>query len=327
MTRFGRAFLCITRFVFKGFGLHTLQDGFPQIRAGCEQLRHQHARLRDPKRRRCKCCGKFMLCPGLMAADAGQAYEALDIKKVRLVLAKLWSKAKADRSCDSVTVVHGEPYSRGVRRSGGRVTRSTNCSVIFVRSLARAIDAYLGVHRYNQGDLLFCQQAGLPIGGPYSGGILDCVLNCCEASFSEKFAWFLLDVVAVRYVDDILFASFAYCRSCLFSFVKRIYGDTVSFDLDKRWSVNEEQGCAIQPYLDGTIYLSWEGVHVGYQHTNQDYAFGGKSTDIAKHNFLPYTGNLSRHKKLTVKAEIKGKLLRWGEISSCATSFYLCIIC
>ena len=121
--------------------------------------------------RRCRCCGAILVTPTLYICDAGQAYEALDRKHIHTALDFVCDKANATPKTRQVYVTHSQRSCTGF---GGSIFRPYKDRTIFyVKSIKRAVVAFLSMRFYKLCDLFLFQASGIPIGGPLSSYILD----------------------------------------------------------------------------------------------------------------------------------------------------------
>ena len=117
------------------------------------------------------------------------------------------------------------------------------------------------------GDRYLRQEAGIPIGGPVSGAVLEAVLSVDEFLF-ERFGWDKYAqfigitgpgehwIAIGRYVDDVIVLTRWLCADCVESLITTSYGRAISFDkaCDELTVV-----CAFASvkFLDIYIYMNW----------------------------------------------------------------------
>ena len=119
---------------------------------------------------------------------------------------------------------------------------------------------------YKFGNAYLWQKAGIPIGGPVSGAVLEAVLSVGEHIF-DKFKWPTIAeqlglkgermnwIALARYVDDVLASSRWLCQGCIEKLIKTIYSQTISFDRACGELTNVNKFAAVK-FLDLWIYLS-----------------------------------------------------------------------
>ena len=189
----------------------------------------------------CVWCGAKMYTPGACTADAGQAFEVLEVDKVLNTTTKLFERAGLKGGRDTtVTVITHRTH---LAHDGGRVmTHNPGRVVFWLSRLAKCTRALLAMRFYVIGNLMLEQVRGIPIGGPISAVLLDITLAQCEYG-AEKHLWrevksrsklkgaFHLYIAAKRYADDIAMVSRWFCKDCLFALIKSTFDSTVAFDL------------------------------------------------------------------------------------------------
>eukprot|EP00969_Alexandrium_andersonii_P369393 15475050-Alexandrium_andersonii.AAC.1 len=105
-----------------------------------EQLRKDvHLLVPNQRCHQCYRCAQRMPTPGCIVADAGQAYEQLDVDYVRESIDALFSSAQAQRFPSTITV---DRTTRLSGRLGGRVhPPNPRCVVVRLQELRQALFA------------------------------------------------------------------------------------------------------------------------------------------------------------------------------------------
>ena len=124
---------------------------------------------------------------------------------------------------------------------------------------------------FRYGDRFLHQVAGIPIGGPVSGAVLEGVLSIDEMTF-DKFGWFTFSskigfkgprerwITFTRYVDDVFAASYWFCPDCTAQMVDQIYANTIHFDAANDGLI-ELNGFRVIKFLDLWCYFSWNATY------------------------------------------------------------------
>ena len=108
-------------------------------------------------------CGCVMHRPGMYIADAGQAYEQLDVEFVQQSVDWLFDEVKRRRIGSTVTVERG---ARLQGHMGGDPRRQpAGCYVFRAGELVRALTASLLARVFKAGNAWLFQKRGVPIGG------------------------------------------------------------------------------------------------------------------------------------------------------------------
>ena len=125
--------------------------------------------------------------PGLLVADAGQAYEAMRYADIIETLDKLFNAIRDSRSDVTVWARYGRKSECGF---GGKLSAKYRDRVIILpATLERFVHAYLGLKWFHGGPLMLRQMDGVPIGGPLSGSLLGGRLSDNENAKDRQ--WFL----------------------------------------------------------------------------------------------------------------------------------------
>lgn len=120
---------------------------------------------------------------------------------------------------------------------------------------------------YRLGKLWLRQFAGIPIGGPISGAILDATLSSLEFRF-RKWGWkqaflgnsgfhSLDEIITIsRYVDDLLLLPHWVCPCCCESIIRSIYATHITFDkaCDSQGIVGHSN---VVKFLDLFVHTGW----------------------------------------------------------------------
>lgn len=169
------------------------------------------------------------------------------------------------------------------------------------------------------GDMVYCQRAGLPIGGPLSDVGSNLLLTLQEATWRNCHAWraaagFNLslspagldeDLAAVRYVDDVLAISGCLCSGCLQRLVTtRHLG--VPFGLEGEAS---EGGLR---WLDLHVRVSASGLHLTSAMSERSWVTGGADAPQV-FRVQPYLGARVLAGPL-LRCHIRGRLSRWAQL-------------
>ena len=204
----------------------------------------------------------------MLVADAGQAFEVLQLPFVIFVLQKLFSSARAIGVPDAVQV---HKSTKVITALGGSIrTPYTDRAVFTLCSLLQYALAALLFRYFQFGPLVAIQLTGIPIGGPWSLAILTVCLAYLEHTY-RRWSWvriarryglpeeFDKAIAASRYVDDTLFVSFLICSCCLVPVQTTIYNDKITFDPDYD-AVKVVGNRSVARYLDFNVWVSLDSV-------------------------------------------------------------------
>ena len=288
-----------------------------------DELRAKVQRLPPPIRKGtsstyiCGVCSKAMSSPGIVVADAGQAFEALSSVSIQSGIQHVFDLAAADSSFSTLQVLHGQGCS--VAKGGCPKTSYRDRIIVRLATLKKAVHSFLGLKYFRIGDQLMFQVDGVPIGGNFSGSILENTLGVLEGTFSSKFSPLMMHVASGRYADDLILVSFTRCRKCLLSLIRRVYKDHISFDADS--SQTSANTTTVQPYLDFIMYLDWDSLCFTPNPKNFKYAFTGDHSHRIKHSLEPYVGYFDEHTVAVHRAELIARVRRWTMIGCCVTVY------
>ncbi len=114
-----------------------------------------------------------MPVPGVVVADAAQAYEVIPSESIYSVLGRVIDYSENRHNISRVQVFHDR--HRNVLVGGNATVAFKDRVVLFTKSIARAFIGCLGVRFYRVGELFIMQVSGIPIGGPLSAAVLHAV--------------------------------------------------------------------------------------------------------------------------------------------------------
>ena len=214
-----------------------------------------------------------MTTPGVVIADAGQAFETLPQSSIYAFLEKLSEGPKRESRVQAVFVMHGP---RAVCGFGGSVKRKySDRTILLSRSVIRCFHGFMGMRYFRLGNVWLFQRKGVPIGGPLSGHILDSILGDIEFEYDKAKKGRQSLFMAGRFADDVLLVSFVICTCCLERQLHELFKEIVSFDVDSTIQRNEETGPVIANYLNGTLHINFGSFKAVPRHKNESYAFTG----------------------------------------------------
>ena len=248
--------------------------------------------------------------PGVVVADAGQAYEALSSQAIQSTNNKLFQQAKAHPHCSSVHVMHGPKPIIGF--GGCPKIAYRDRTVCLLKSIQNMIAAFLGMSQYKVGPFILQQITGIPIGGTLSASILEGVCADSETQTDLKFASRKRDTAAGRYADDLILISLCKCRTCLLKFIVQTYQEVVVFDASSDQTVIGS--CVVQPYLDSVLFISWNDISVGSITKNVAFAITGDPDRLLKHSVEPFVGRFNHTIAHKHRSELLGRLHRWKSL-------------
>ena len=194
-----------------------------------------------------------MCCSGSINSEA---FEALDSSSITAAHKFLFESAAPNPRCRSIQVLRSAKCVVGL--GGNPIAGNRDRVVVLLGSLRNVVQSFLGMSQYRLGKLTLQQLNGIPIGGYFSAAILDHSLGYKELNFDSEHTFRLHEVVAGRYVDDLILISWRRCRSCTVSLIRAVYGGCVTFDVSSDFSISG--GCISHPYLDFRVFVDWGGV-------------------------------------------------------------------
>lgn len=307
MRRFGQALGFLIRTFTPGWAFTNLDVAFSELRSRVDSL-EPPVLLGAAHVPQCIGCRKTMVSPGLVVADAGQAYEDLDRAAIDSSLDYIFTESSRRSESQTVFVTHGRPHTAGF---GGSISMSYRDRTVFlVRSINRFVQAFLGMRLFRFGKQVLLQIKGIPIGGPLSDRILNAVLSFKEYTYDRSWPGRPRRVAPGRFADDLILLSRCKCSDCLMAMVREVYGSVVHFDRDLDFKILP-CGTVVQDFLDGTIHFSFTSFSVAVVHKNETFAFSGIADDCAKHSTLPFSGLFDDLTKRQHRAELKGRIRRW----------------
>ena len=165
---------------------------------------------------------------------------------------------------------------------------------------------------YQFGSHFLFQKCGIPIGGPVSGAVLDCVLSVQENSF-DKFIWPRLAhqlglkgcrgkwLTITRYVDDVFVISKWFCPTCVKNMIPKIYRGVVKFDCCND-GATKIQNYNVVKFLDLWIFCEWAKTEIFLVNKNDLFAFSGLPSLKTK---MCRTHLSTSHRKVIVSKTMK----------------------
>ena len=165
----GRALRFLCDLAWPGWSFESLERAVPRLTREAKSL--------SPPLRSCCCsrCGREMSGPGVIVADAGQAYEDIPIPLIWSWLDRLFLRLEKICKCRTVTVFRTR---RSHCRLGGHCEgRIWDRVVFYFSSIKRALTGFMSMRFFRLGKICTEQKKGIPIGGPLSGNVLHVVLS------------------------------------------------------------------------------------------------------------------------------------------------------
>lgn len=248
---YARAYTFIGHTFYRGWGFDNLNVAPTQLASDMKAMfasKHHETRVRD---KCCQICKSSLLHPTVVVVDAAQAFEALSAEIITEAHARLWEHVDANKHCSSIPVLK---QCKSASFGGDPRGSLRDRDIVLSRTLKK-VAAFMAMNLFRLGPYMIHQQNGIPIGGNLSSAILDNALSFLETSYDKGHPGRTRHCVVRRYVDDLIVCSFTRCRSCVFSFLARVYQGYIHFDSDNSQIV--KGACVIQPYLDLTLYLDW----------------------------------------------------------------------
>ena len=313
---FSRALTFLVNKVTPGWSFTSLETAFDEIRSHSEVL------LPPAATYCCTRCRDQMLVPGCLVCDAGQAYEAIPLPVIYQCLNSLRSEVQSKQQLQRLQVFHDG--SRGVVPGGKLDIKYVDRTIVIARTLFCVVFAYLGMRIYRLGKCCLLQLHGIPIGGPMSTAVLHMVLSRAEFLYDRLHPSRHRIILCRRYADDLVMISNRLCRKCLISIVHRVYSGVAEFEADSSFKLFP--GVFVQPFLDGVLYVSFNGVTVGYFPKNFKFALTGDFQHIKKNSFCPPGPSFNREVCRTLRAELAGRLHRVLTVTKCPMYFALFVL-
>ena len=162
LQRISRAFVHISRHFFKGWCLPSLEDAFTRISNGIQRIQERDI-LRPDDSFSCRVCNCRMDFPGVLVADAGQAYEALRPEVLEDSLVELFDLVRCNPHTSTVTVLHHGTMAQAVKFGGKINERVCNGTVFKASTIERAVRNFISMRKFNIGGVFACQQSGIPL--------------------------------------------------------------------------------------------------------------------------------------------------------------------
>ena len=167
-----------------GLGIWGLSKGKHILSAAIEK---QYPRPLD-REHYCIQCGDLMSRPTLYTGDAGQAYEMIQPSRVERAFRMVFKAVQITTKKENPTI--SCQHTTKVRTCfGGRVRgRLGDRTILLLSKIAHCMRSLVKLRWYKFGNAYLWQKAGIPIGGPVSGAVLESVLSVDEHVF-DKFKW------------------------------------------------------------------------------------------------------------------------------------------
>lgn len=263
-------------------------------------------------------------------ADAGQAYEVLDVEFIFYVLLQLQDEIRRQ----------GLPHRVAVRKTRKCETfffeghnTVTDCRVFSLHEILTCMFHLLMMRVYRCANVYAYQPRGLPIGGPASFALLQTALTFLETRGRSKRAtrdW-LAEIPgrpdqnltqqellsAYRYVDDLKFSSAALCEKCLSAYVPHIYKQWVVFDpnteVKERWQKQMVKFLDFWAVYEKDEQGEWQ-VDFYPENPNEGYALTGKVEDRKKQRYMPCPGKPTSRDLRVTAGIVNGRFHRWKEL-------------
>lgn len=309
LRRIGRAWRLALSWLAHGAATQSMATSAKDLRSRCADLSAIGGAA-------CQRCGRAKDDTAAVVLDASAMYEKVPPSQVLAA-----ARCVAD-------VLRREGYQgmlvRQERRLRGRPTRasgSSRCGWTFCAlvDMLRVLRASLTVTLARYGDEVFRQAGGLPIGGPLSDLGAGLLLGLQEAAWRRiaplrlQAEWPQLPtamsctacLAQVRYVDDIITVSRAFCPECLASLVVDQHPG-VPFTLEE----SSAQGAA--RWLDLLVYAKRSPVQLAPALPELPWIL--QEADVPKTFRLPpFLGE--RHMDVPgVRSHIRSRLSRWGQM-------------
>ena len=182
--RIGRTFMYGLQSAVPGYGIRDLSKS-KQILTDLisEQL------PREPgSNHACIRCGSHLPHPTLYTAEAGQAYEMIKPERVERAFRFIFKAIQIITGKKDPTLSCQHTPKVKARFGGWIRDRLEDRSVFFLSKISHCMRSLIQLRWFKFGDKYLLQTAGIPIGGPVSGAVLEAVLSVDENMF-EKFEW------------------------------------------------------------------------------------------------------------------------------------------
>ena len=140
---------------------------FTDMALAPNEVKLRFAKLRTPDHTWCcKCCGKSMNRPGAIVADAGQAYEAIDMAMVTAAINALCKTAEIQKQPKTINV---KIAKKACVSFGGSLDPKFGNRMVYTRDTIRQFAITMLLMRvFKIGFLYAAQLSGFATGGPWS---------------------------------------------------------------------------------------------------------------------------------------------------------------
>ena len=278
----GRALIFLVNFATPGWSFEGLDQAIPNIVVGFGKT-DEHFEYT------CQECGQFMSHPGGLTADAGQAYEAINVSYIWQSVDHLFERVSKLTNNLTITVLR-------TRRShvflGGSIqARLWDRCVFLISSIRRCITGFMGMRYFFVASICLMQCKGIPIGGPISGAVLHLVLSRLEWQYEKAHFWTKRSIYKGRYADDVIMLSRRLCYQCLKLKIQSVYGRVLQFSVEPQ--PERVLDCIIVPYLEAELHINFTEVRIWVNHKNEKFAITGCAPDLSKQSVPPYLGHLT----------------------------------
>ena len=310
----------------KGWNFSNLTHSAAELK----QAYHETEPRELTEKTRCIRCSCQMNRPSIIAADAGQAYEELNLPYVYETLDDFYSRGGHCVKDNSDATISVLKTVRHCTRSGGRAADIVNDRVVFWLSKVRVcVESLLAMRFFRLGDRFLVQVKGIPIGGPISGVILDMSLVRLEEKF-DRVGWkrFMKKcpfkklgrrskyVGAGRYADDTILVSRWLCETCLAELVHEVYSTQVKFDCSM--DSMDLGGASFFKVLDFWVCLTSQTVSVTIDAPNESYLWFGSQKKLPektkrKTRFPVFEGPKQRLRAALLR-DFQGRVARYRQL-------------
>ena len=318
----GRGFLFYVSYIWTSFAFPDLASAFVTISDSISKLQASP---------RCLRCGSVLEGISLVSADAGQAHEVLKLAFISSVLFRLVHLVLAADMPGYVAVKSQQKSAVYFNPTGAPLEEYRTLAFFDIMNCVFCI-IFMRIYRF--GNLYVWQREGLPIGGPLSYAVLQCVLASMEHEFRtpEFLAAFIseLDFTSYsealeipfwvivswwRYVDDVFLGSRCLCEDCLKVLISK-YEPHITFDPNTEFFTVAPEGYTALKCLDMWVFIptTLENVELSIfclpYNPNLRYVLTANSKYRTKFRYSPHDGVSLGTIRKTLYGVLQGRIAR-----------------
>jgi hypothetical protein len=312
-----RAVRFLLQVCWRTFECWDLSQAPQQLKTGIDQLEQRNISPLCPQGS-CIMCAVPMLAPAVLVADAGQAYEAPEVRLIVASVDALFQSAEALQVPKSIFVHRGAKNAVGF--GGSHKVPYFDRVVFYLYTLHRCLVGCLLLRMFVFGPLILLQNYGIPTGGPHSTVLLSILCGHREDIFI-RFRWARIlrtlganfslasSMFAIRYADDYCAISRCMCRQCLVKTLGIIYGGILDFKIETDFDIAGPT--AAFNYLDVVVYVGFSWQRLCHYTKNELFYLTGLEIHRKKNRFRAFVSPFSRAVFQGWKADLSGRRARW----------------